>query len=107
LLLAPVLARAGLAALFLTTPYLRSGGLGAGLAAAPRRACTFALLLTAAGCSLFGLRGLLALVLAAAAFGLWRRACLVRLGGCTGDTAGALAELLEVTVLLGLALGTL
>lgn len=105
LLLAPVLARAGLAVLFLTTPYVRSGGLGAGLAAAPRRTCTLALLLTAASCSLFGLRGLLALMLAAAVFGLWRRACLARLGGCTGDTAGALAELLEVAVLLGMALG--
>lgn len=104
LLLAPVLARAGLAALFLTTPYVRSGGLGTALADAPRQACGFALLLTVAGCALWGSRGWLALALAVAVFGLWRQACLARLGGCTGDTAGALAEMLEVALLVGLAL---
>ena len=103
LLLAPVLARAGLAALFLTTPYVRSGGLGTALGDAPRRACGLALALTGLGCVLFGGRGLLALLLAAAVFGLWRQACLHRLGGCTGDTAGALAEMMEVAVLVGLA----
>lgn len=103
LLLAPVLARAGLTALFLTTPYVRSGGLGTALSDAPRRACGMALMLTALGCVLFGGRGLLALLLAAAVFGLWRQACLNRLGGCTGDTAGALAEMMEVAVLVGLA----
>ncbi|GLQ88499.1 adenosylcobinamide-GDP ribazoletransferase [Dyella flagellata] len=103
LLLAPTLARAGLAALFLTTPYVRSGGLGTALADAPRQACGLALLLTAVGCALFGGRGLLALLLAAAVFGIWRQACLTRLGGCTGDTAGALAEMLEVALLVGLA----
>lgn len=103
LLLAPVLARASLTALFLTTPYIRSGGLGAALADAPRNACGLALALTAAACILLGGRGLLALALATAVFGLWRRTCLGRLGGCTGDTAGALAEIVEVAVLVGLA----
>lgn len=103
LLLAPVLARAGLTALFLTTPYVRSGGLGTALTDAPRYACGLALVLTVAGCVLFGGRGLLAFALAAAVFGLWRQACLNRLGGCTGDTAGALAEMMEVAVLVGLA----
>jgi adenosylcobinamide-GDP ribazoletransferase len=103
LLLAPLLARASLTALFLTTPYIRSGGLGAALADAPRYACGLALALTAAACMLLGGRGLLALALAAAVFGLWRHACLNRLGGCTGDTAGALAEMVEVAVLVGLA----
>ena len=103
LLLAPVLARASLTALFLTTPYIRSGGLGTALADAPRYTCGLALALTAATCILLGARGLLALALAAGVFGLWRRACLNRLGGCTGDTAGALAEMVEVAVLVGLA----
>ncbi|GGA33151.1 adenosylcobinamide-GDP ribazoletransferase [Dyella nitratireducens] len=103
LLLAPVLARVSLTALFLTTPYVRSGGLGTALTDAPRRACGLALLLTAVGCVLFGGRGLLALLLAVAVFGLWRQACVNRLGGCTGDTAGALAEMVEVAVLVGLA----
>jgi adenosylcobinamide-GDP ribazoletransferase len=103
LLLAPVLARAGLTALFLVTPYVRSGGLGTALTDAPRRTCGFALLIAGLGGLLFGGRGLLALLLAAAVFGLWRQACLNRLGGCTGDTAGALAEMIEVAVLVGLA----
>ena len=104
LLLAPLLSRASLAALFLTTPYVRSGGLGTALVDAPRQACMIAVLVSAAACLAFGGRGLLALVLAAAVFGLWRRACMFRLGGCTGDTAGALAEMVEVAVLVGLAL---
>ena len=104
LLLAPLLARASLVALFLTTPYVRSGGLGTFLVDAPRGACVIAVLVSAALCLQFGGRGLSALVLAAAVFGLWRRACMTRLGGCTGDTAGALAEMVEVAVLVGLAL---
>ncbi|RUL76891.1 adenosylcobinamide-GDP ribazoletransferase [Dyella choica] len=103
LLLTPTLARAGLTALFLTTPYVRSGGLGSALSGAPSRACGLALLLTAVGCVLFGSRGLLAFLVTAAVFGLWRQACMTRLGGCTGDTAGALAEMLEVALLVALA----
>lgn len=104
LLLAPLLSRASLSALFLTTPYVRSGGLGTALTDAPRQYCLIALLATVAICLVFGGRGLLALVLTTAVFGLWRHACLNRLGGCTGDTAGALAEMVEVAVLVGLAL---
>jgi adenosylcobinamide-GDP ribazoletransferase len=104
LLLAPLLSRASLTALFLTTPYVRTAGLGTALVDAPRQACAIALLASVAVCALFGGRGWLALVLAAAMFGLWRRACMTRLGGCTGDTAGALAEMVEVAVLVGLAL---
>ena len=48
--------------------------------------------------------GLIALSLAAVTFMLARRAMLRRLGGTTGDTAGALLELVECTVLVGLAL---
>lgn len=104
LLLAPWLARASLTVLFLTTPYVRSEGLGTALMDAPRQACIAAILLSAAGsCLLFGWRGLLALAFAASVFGLWRQACLNRLGGFTGDTAGALAEIVELAILVGLA----
>lgn len=37
---------------------------------------------------------------AAITFVLWRRAMLLRLGGFTGDTAGAMVELTEVVGLL-------
>ena len=51
-----------------------------------------------------GWAGLVALVVAALSFIGARRMMLRRLGGCTGDTAGALLELLEMAVLVGWAL---
>ena len=62
------------------------------------------LALVVIGCLLLGAIGLLALTLAAVTFLLARRAMLRRLGGTTGDTAGALLELVECAVLVGLAL---
>jgi adenosylcobinamide-GDP ribazoletransferase len=106
LLLAPLIGRGALLALFLSTPYVRPGGLGQALAEhLPRKAARMVLLGVAAACPLlFGGAGVLALLLAAALF-LWLRHCLLaRLGGTTGDTAGALLELVECVVLVGLAL---
>jgi adenosylcobinamide-GDP ribazoletransferase len=40
------------------------------------------------------------LIAAAVVFAWWRHACMRRLGGCTGDTAGALVEMIEAVVLL-------
>ncbi|WP_263146501.1 adenosylcobinamide-GDP ribazoletransferase [Pseudomonas sp. RIT-PI-AD] len=103
--LAPWLARMALPLLFLCTPYVRAGGLGQALAEhRPRRALPgvlafhgLAMLLT------FGAEALLALAVGGALF-LWlRRALLHRLGGTTGDTAGALVEVAECGVLLALA----
>ncbi|RDS85253.1 adenosylcobinamide-GDP ribazoletransferase [Dyella psychrodurans] len=105
LLLAPLLARASLIALFLTTPYVRSRGLGAALTNASGRACAVSLAITAGLCALAKWRGALALLVAVLVFGLWRHACQRRLGGFTGDTAGALAEMVETAVLVVLALG--
>ncbi|WKN20358.1 adenosylcobinamide-GDP ribazoletransferase [Azotobacter vinelandii] len=106
LLLAPLLGRGALLALFLSTPYVRPGGLGQALAEhLPRHAARWVLLGTMAACPLlFGGVGLLALLLAAALFLYLRRCLLARLGGTTGDTAGALLELVECAVLVGLAL---
>ena len=105
LLLAPVLGRAALPALFLCTPYVRPNGLGHALAAnLPHGEARGVLTLVAVGCLLFGSSGLIALSLAAVTFLLARRAMLRRLRGTTGDTAGALLELVECTVLVGLAL---
>ncbi|MCQ4296365.1 adenosylcobinamide-GDP ribazoletransferase [Pseudomonas stutzeri] len=105
LLLAPLLGRAALLALFLSTPYVRPNGLGHVLAAnLPRTWAQGALLLVATGCLLLGSNGLIALSLAVVTFLLVRRAVLRRLGGTTGDTAGALLELVECAVLVGLAL---
>lgn len=104
LLLAPVLARSALTAAFPWMPYVRRDGLGAALTSAPRDGCRIALLASAVFCLCFGWHGLLALVTAAVVVFAWRRACMARLGGFTGDTAGALAEIVEVAVLVALAM---
>jgi adenosylcobinamide-GDP ribazoletransferase len=101
--LSPLLARSALTAAFVTTPYVRSGGLGSALKDAPRGACVLALLCAVAICIVCGVAGVCVLGVALVVFALWRRACLRRLGGFTGDTAGALAELVEVSVLVVLA----
>lgn len=104
--LVPVLGRAALLGLFLTTPYVRRGGLGQALADhLPRQAGYWVL----GACLLLAL-GLLPgwqLVAGLVCFAWVRRLMLKRLGGCTGDTAGALLELTETTLLVAgaLALG--
>lgn len=106
LLLAPWLARGLVPLLFLSTPYVRAGGLGAALAEhMPRRELPFwllghGLLLVLIG----GWAGLLAVLATLLLLAGLRQLMLQRLGGCTGDTAGALVELSEATVLLVLAL---
>ncbi|TVT80478.1 adenosylcobinamide-GDP ribazoletransferase [Pseudomonas sp. H3(2019)] len=106
LILAPLIGRSALLGLFLNTPYVRSGGLGQALADhLPRKAGQQVLLLSALACVLIGgWSGVIALVLAALMFFWLRQVMLRRLGGTTGDTAGALLELLETAVLVGLAL---
>lgn len=107
LLIVPLLGRAALLVLFLTTPYVRAGGLGQALADhLPRTAGWRVLALSALGCLLLGgmVDGLVALVIAIAVFAWLRQVMIRRLGGSTGDTAGALLELLEMAVLVGLAL---
>lgn len=106
LLLAPLIGRMALLGLFLSTPYVRAGGLGQALADhLPRLAGRQVLGLSALACLLLGgYSGLWALLLAFAVFCWLRHLMLRRLGGATGDTAGALLELLEMTVLLAVAL---
>jgi adenosylcobinamide-GDP ribazoletransferase len=105
LLLVPWLARGLLPLLLLSTPYVRAGGLGQALAEhLPRRQLPWLLAAHGAALLLFGWVGLLALAVAGLLFVCLRRAMLQRLGGTTGDTAGALVELSECAVLLALAL---
>ncbi|MNG40195.1 cobalamin synthase [compost metagenome] len=51
-----------------------------------------------------GWAGVVALLVASAVFIGLRQMMLRRLGGCTGDTAGALLELLEMAMLVGVVL---
>lgn len=105
LLLVPWLARCLLPLLFMTTPYVRAGGLGQALAEhLPRRQLPWVLAAHAVAMLLLGWPALLALLVAGTVFFYLRVLMLKRLGGTTGDTAGALVELAECGVLLALAL---
>lgn len=103
LIIVPLLGRAALLGLFLTTPYVRAGGLGQALADhLPRRAGWWVLGVSALACALIA--GVVAVVISVVMFVWLRQVMMRRLGGTTGDTAGALLELLEMGVLVGLAL---
>jgi adenosylcobinamide-GDP ribazoletransferase len=103
LVIVPVVGRAGLLGLFLCTPYVRPAGLGQALADhLPRSMGRAVLWITGAICWLWA--GPWMLIVAALAFYGLRKMMLRRLGGTTGDTAGALLELLELAALLALAL---
>jgi adenosylcobinamide-GDP ribazoletransferase len=102
LLWLPALARSGIALLFITTPYVRAGGLGEALAQHATREAVIAGAVVIMGLTLTTLFWQGAMVLLASLL-LWlllRRAVMRRVGGFTGDIAGAMLELLECTALL-------
>lgn len=103
IIIAPMLGRTAPVLLFITTPYVRAQGLGNLLANhLIHRACaisigaTLLIMLIVWGTAVIWL-----LLIFAAVFLALRRLMLKRLGGTTGDTAGALIEIVEATVLLG------
>jgi adenosylcobinamide-GDP ribazoletransferase len=105
LLITPVLGRAAIIWMVLTTPYVRPEGVGIAHAEhLPRAACRFVLLgLGIIVLGWFGWQGVALLVmLGVALYGL-RSLLMQRLGGATGDTLGAACELTEAASLLLLA----
>ncbi|HTS54272.1 MAG TPA: adenosylcobinamide-GDP ribazoletransferase [Burkholderiales bacterium] len=95
---APVLGRTVLPLLFVTTPYVRPGGIGSVLAEhLPRKAATVVVIGAALAA---GMASVWMLVAAALVFVLARAAMLRRIGGTTGDTAGAMLELVETGTLV-------
>lgn len=104
--LVPLLARASLLCLFLTTRYVREQGLGAILAQYFPAGAAKAVLaaIAVATCLLLPLDLWAAsLMVTLAIYLLVRVAAVRRLGGFTGDVAGAQVELVEVGLLLVLA----
>lgn len=101
--LAPLLGRAALTALFLWVPYVRRAGLGSPLLGASRRACMASLGGVLLLVLVAGWHGLIALAAAIGAWLAWVRSGRLRIGGFTGDTAGAATEMIEAVVLLVLA----
>jgi adenosylcobinamide-GDP ribazoletransferase len=106
LVLAPLIGRTALPALFVSTPYVRPGGLGEVLARqCPRRPTVAVVFGTVATIPLTtGMHSLWSLASAFATFAVLRDLMLRRLGGTTGDTAGAMVELVESSVLIAAAI---
>ena len=103
LLVAPLVGRAACAGLFLALPYVREQGLGSGAARHPARRAVGGAIVVAALVALLLGQGLAVPVAGVVFVGgvvLMRQ----RLGGFTGDTAGALVETVEAVVLLVAAL---
>lgn len=107
LIATPMLARAQILALASTTDYVRPGGLGSLMSREMPRAGAWTVLgLSWLGFLVLGLmlgQFLFFLLITTAAwlcFWWWRRSALARLGGYTGDVAGALVELTELVLLL-------
>ncbi len=102
LLAVPMLARAQLPLVLLTMRYARTHGMAADqFNHLPRRAAWLAILM--ACCATVVIGSWLGLVLVGAAlvlYALARRTMHARIGGFTGDTAGALVEITETVLLL-------
>ncbi|MFT5721785.1 MAG: adenosylcobinamide-GDP ribazoletransferase [Motiliproteus sp.] len=106
LIVAPLVARALLLLLFLSTDYVRAGGLGEVLSQYfPRQQARYLLAALVLLLVCFGASGILVLLCSLLLFAGLRLLMCRRLGGTTGDTAGALVELSEAVVLLALLLG--
>ena len=101
LILSPVLARTLIMILLATTPYVREGGMGeSAVKQLPKRAVwIFSLVVLAVSVFLLKEKSWGLLVLIAIAYFI-RRLMLKRISGTTGDTAGAMLEVIEVSVLL-------
>ena len=103
LLLVPVAARSLIPVLFRFTPYVRSEGLGKPFSEGLEESKIWPGILFAVvlGLLLAGFAWCWALLLAGGIFAGARTLMMQRLGGTTGDTAGALIEVLECGLLLG------
>ena len=100
-LLAPWLGRCVLPLLLFTTPYVRPGGMGQVLVEhLPRRSLPAVLVVHVLAMLMFGWSALLAVSVALMVLLLLRHYLRQRLGGTTGDTAGALVELVEGAVVV-------
>ncbi len=102
LILAPLLARTSLPLLFQTTAYVRPGGLATAIAKYSSwvGGILLPLFVSIAILVSVGWHAAPLIVVALAAFVLLRAMMCKRLGGTTGDTAGALVEVIETVVLV-------
>lgn len=106
LLAIPLLSRTAVIGLFLKTPYVRSDGIGAVAAKnLPQKPALIAIAASLILALLFlGLNSFLVIAAMVIVGLLLRLLMMQRIGGTTGDTAGALIELLETTALVAMAM---
>jgi adenosylcobinamide-GDP ribazoletransferase len=104
-ILPPLLARSAIPLLFAHTPYVRAQGIAQDLAAhQSRRAGVLMIALSVLGTlAVYRTLGIIALAAAAIAYGAVRSGLVRRLGGFTGDGAGALIEVIEAACLAAIA----
>jgi adenosylcobinamide-GDP ribazoletransferase len=105
LLITPVLARTAVMILLLTTDYVRPNGIGTKMVVAMPRSKAWGVTIVAGLLSVVLLKwnAIFILISIGLAIFLYRVMLLRRLGGTTGDTAGALIEIIEILVLLDFA----
>lgn len=107
LLLTPILGRTAAMLLLATTPYVRKGGLGEAAASTLPVKMTWFIALVVLLLTVYLLGKVsLALVVVFLVGYLCRNMMLNRIGGITGDTIGALIEIIEVTSLISFILIT-
>lgn len=99
-----ILARISACLLFVSTPYARKSGLGSAIAAHKQDSQIWlgASIITLAACYILGWMIIPLLAVSSLSFWYLRSRMMRRLKGCTGDTAGALIEIMECTTLLTL-----
>lgn len=102
LAITPILARAAVLLLFQTTEYVRPGGLGEALARhySYRRGTALLVCLALGLIMLLGYTGLIFIFIMLSVVLLMRWLMIKRIGGTTGDTAGAVVEVVEISILL-------
>jgi len=101
--LAPLLARTLLPLLFLTTSCAQTQGMAASLAAyLPHRSTLLAVIIGLSTTALAAPAGPWMVLSGLVLFVLLRRMMMLRIGGMSGDTAGALVELTETAALIAL-----
>ena len=101
LLLSPVLARTAIMVLLATTPYVREGGMGESAAKELPKSVVWFVSFIVLAVSIFLLKeNIWGLILLLVLGYTLRNLMIKRVGGTTGDTAGAMLEVMEVAVLL-------